>query len=218
MDQEYNLKNTLKLEHFISFEGIDGSGKTTQIKLLKKHLENKGYEVYELREPGGTVLSERIRDILLDKQYTNMSDRAEMLLYSAARNQLLNEKIIPLLKSGYFILADRFVDSTTAYQGYGRQLDLEMVHQVNLAATYGILPGITFYLEISPALSQQRLKMSSKQVDRLEDQGIEFYERVFEGYRALSQTFAHRMYRLDGSEPVESVQRKIRSIVDKKQE
>lgn len=204
---------TVNLHHFISFEGIDFSGKTTQIGLLKKFLNAHGKKVYVLREPGGTVLSEKIRDILLDKVHAEMTSVAEIFLYSAARNQLVEEKIRPLLEQGYFILADRYVDSTTAYQGYGRQLDPEMVRHINSFATQGIMPGITFYLEVPPEIAAERLKKSRKTADRLEGQGIDFYRRVFEGYRDICNKNQSRVYNIDGIRSVDEVHKKIIEIV-----
>ncbi|MGD9899174.1 MAG: dTMP kinase, partial [Calditrichaceae bacterium] len=169
------MKKVLDTTRFISFEGIDFSGKTTQIELLHNYLNTKGFQVYILREPGGTVISEKIRDLLLDIKHDNMDSRAEMFLYSAARVQLLTEKIIPLLKKGYFVLADRYVDSTTAYQGYGREIDPGIIKNINRAATFDILPGITFYLEIDPAMASKRRINSGRSEDRLESAGIEFY-------------------------------------------
>lgn len=206
----------LDLNRFISFEGIDFSGKSTQISLLKEFLTGKGLKVYVLREPGGTILSEQIREILLDKKHSNMTAIAEIFLYSAARNQLLQERILPLLKKGYFILADRYVDSTTAYQGYGRRLNLEMVRQINLAATEGILPGITIYLEVSPSIAAGRLKISRKTADRLEEQGIEFYERVFHGYKEICNKNASRLYKIDGSLSVNQVHGQILKVLKSK--
>lgn len=207
---------TVNVSRFISFEGIDFSGKSTQIALLKKYLEEQKHQVYVLREPGATILSEQIRDILLDKSHSNMTPVAEMFLYSAARNQLLNEKILPMLDQGFFIIADRYVDSTTAYQGYGRQLELNMVQQINQAATGGILPGITFYLDVPPSIAMQRLKNSNKTADRLEGQGIDFYTRVFDGYRAICNKNKARVFKLDGTQPVEAVHKRIREIVKTK--
>jgi dTMP kinase len=203
----------MDLKRFISFEGIDFSGKSTQISLLSNYLSEKGYDVYVLREPGGTILSEQIRKILLDKQHSNMTSIAEIFLYSAARNQLLEEKIIPLLNKGYYVLADRYVDSTTAYQGYGRSLDLEMVKNINTAATKSILPFITFYLEIPPYIATERLKSSGKAADRLEVQGIDFYRRVFDGYKEISINNDSRFYTIDGLKSIENVHKEIRKIV-----
>ena len=159
---------------FISFEGIDYSGKTTQIELLRKELEAKGATVNVIREPGGTYISEQIRDILLDKTHQEMTDICEVFLYSAARNQLVNERIIPELKAGNFIIADRYVDSTTAYQGFGRRLPQDLIKNINQAATGGLLPGLTFFLEIDPSVVNQRKKKRNSKTDRLEISGDEF--------------------------------------------
>jgi len=206
----------LDRNRFISFEGIDYSGKSTQVALLKDFLNRKGLEVYVLREPGGTHLSEQIREILLDKVYSNMTPVAELLLYSAARNQLLEERILPLLEKGFIILADRYVDSTTAYQGYGRMLDLEDVEHINHAATRGIMPGITIYMEVSPAIAADRLKKSNKTADRLEGQGIDFYTRVFEGYKQICNKNKARWYKIDGTQPKKWVHQEIVKIIREK--
>jgi len=196
-------------KHFISFEGIDYSGKTTQINLLQAYLQKEGYQVYVLREPGGTVISEKIRDILLDKKHHDMNERAEIFLYSAARVQLVSEKIIPLLKEGYFIIADRYVDSTTAYQGYGRGIDLDMVKQINRAATFGLLPSITFYLEIAPRQAQQRRLNKGESADRLEGAGIDFYQRVFNGYKQLAEEEKERFHIIDAMQSVNAIHKQI---------
>lgn len=201
-------------QHFISFEGIDYSGKTTQINLLQAFLQKKGYSVYVLREPGGTVISEKIRDILLDRNHHEMTERAEIFLYSAARVQLVSEKIIPLLKEGYFVIADRYVDSTTAYQGYGRGLDLEMVKQINSAATFGLLPGITFYMEIEPEQAQQRRLESGAGADRLEDSGIDFYRRVFNGYKELIRKEPDRFHVINAMQSVNSIHKEIIDLLE----
>ena len=203
------LINDINRKHFISFEGIDYSGKTTQINLLQAYLQKEGYQVYVLREPGGTVISEKIRSILLDRKHNDMNERAEIFLYSAARVQLVSEKIIPLLKEGYFIIADRYVDSTTAYQGYGRGLDLDMVKQINRAATFGLLPSITFYLEITPQQAQQRRLNKGESADRLEGAGIDFYQRVFNGYRRLAEEEKERFHIIDAMQSVNAIHKQI---------
>ncbi|HID38551.1 MAG TPA: dTMP kinase [Calditrichaeota bacterium] len=200
-------------KHFISFEGIDYSGKTTQINLLQTHLERGGFQVYVLREPGGTVISEKIRSILLDQKHNDMNERAEIFLYSAARVQLVSEKIIPLLKEGYFIIADRYVDSTTAYQGYGRGLNLNMVKQINQAATFGLLPSITFYLEIPPEQAQQRRIVKGASADRLEGAGIDFYQRVFNGYKQIAKEEKKRFRIIDASQSVNTIHKQIVNLL-----
>jgi len=199
--------------HFISFEGIDFSGKTTQINLLKTFFLNSGYEVSIIREPGGTVISEKIRDILLDKKNSKMHDRTELFLYSAARVQLLEEKIIPLLNKGTIVIADRFVDSTTAYQGYGREIDPQIIRQINHIATRGILPGLTFYLKLDPQIAKQRRESRKTPEDRLEISGNKFYARVYKGYEEIADYYKERVVSIDASASIDSIQDKILEIV-----
>jgi dTMP kinase len=202
IDRDLNKK-------FISFEGIDFSGKSTQIALLKDYFEKKGEKVYLLREPGGTEISERIRTILLDKKNSKMHARTEMLLFNAARAQLTFEKIIPLLKDNKVILADRFFDSTTAYQGYGRQLELDLVHHVNDFATYGLYPGLTFYLKINPGEAFKRRIANGMAQDRLESSGQEFYDKVCAGYEEIAKSNPERFIIIDASQVKEAIHRHI---------
>jgi len=203
-------------KRFISFEGIDFSGKSTQIDLLKNYLESRHQRVYFIREPGGTRISEKIREILLDHRNETMEARTEILLYSAARAQLVSETIIPLLKQGHFVIADRFVDSTTAYQGYGREMDLAMVDNINQAATLNLLPGITFYLELRPQLARQRLQESGRSADRLEKAGIDFFIRVFNGYKIIAETNPQRFCIINAEQSVEIIHNIIKQEVSKR--
>ena len=203
-------------KHFYSFEGIDFCGKSTQIALLKTYLENRGRQVYVLREPGGTEISEKIREILLDKKHLIMNERTEMLLFSAARIQLTVEKIIPLLKAGYYVIADRFVDSTTAYQGYGRGLEQEIVEHVNQFATLGLLPCITFYLRITPEEAQKRRFENKLESDRLESAGNNFYKKVFIGYEKLAENHPNRFEIIDASQVIEEIHRQIIKCIESK--
>ncbi len=203
-------------KRFISFEGLDYSGKSTQITLLRDFLEKNGYQVYTMREPGGTSISEKIREILLDKKNRNMTERCEIFLYSAARVQLVEERILPLLNEGYFVVADRFVDSTTAYQGYGRQLDLQMVQSINQAATFGLLPSVTFYLRLLPEQMYERAPNSGRSPDRLETAGMEFYRRVFQGYEKLAENNPQRFVVIDATQSIEHIHQQIVEIVKKK--
>lgn len=203
----------MNTKRFVSFEGLDYSGKSTQIKLLTSYLEERGFDVYAMREPGGTEISEKIRHILLDKANVNMTERCEIFLYSAARVQLVQERIIPLLKKNYFVLADRYVDSTTAYQGYGRQLDLKMVDSINQAATFGLLPSITFYLRLLPEQIYERTKLSGRSLDRLEAAGHDFYRRVFQGYEKLVENNPQRFVVLDATESIEHIHQRVVEIV-----
>jgi dTMP kinase len=203
-------------KRFISFEGIDFSGKSTQIDLLKKYLESRHQQVYFIREPGGTRISEKIREILLDHRNETMEARTEILLYSAARAQLVSETIIPLLQQGHFVIADRFVDSTTAYQGYGREMDLAIVDNINQAATLGLLPGITFYLELPPELALQRMQESGRSADRLEKAGIDFFVRVFNGYKIIAETNPQRFCIIKAEQSVEVIHHIIKQEVSKR--
>lgn len=173
---------------FITFEGVEGSGKTTQIKLLAEKLEKKGYEVFLTREPGGTRLGEKIRDLLLDPDNIDMDDRAEILLYAADRAQHVSEKIIPALEAGKIVLADRYIDSNIAYQGYGRKLDMEMVKSINEWVIRKRWPDLTFLLDIDVKIGLERARnlTDDKKGDRLEQEIITFYRNIREGYLAMA--------------------------------
>ena len=156
---------------FITFEGPDGCGKTTQIDLLEKYLIQQGYSVFRTREPGGTHIGEQIRDVLHNRENTDMTCEAEILLYSASRAQLVQEKIKPALEEGTIVISDRFFDSTLAYQGYGRGLDLDDLRQITAFATGGLRPDLTVYLEIEPEEGLRRRQRDSEaEWNRLEDE------------------------------------------------
>lgn len=201
---------------FISFEGIDFSGKSTQISLLKSFLEESGQKVMVLREPGGTAISEQIRKILLDKKHLEMTDVSEMLLYSAARNQLVLEKVIPALLSGTFVIADRYVDSTTAYQGYGRGLPMDLIRLINKTVTNGVMPALTFYLAISEAEFLNRAGKLGQGTDRLENAGKKFFSQVRYGYTRIAETEPDRYRIIDGEQAVDVIQNEIRECVSQK--
>ncbi len=201
---------------FISFEGIDFSGKSTQIKLLTEALENVGQKVLLIREPGGTEISEKIRTLLLDKNNMKMTDVCEVLLYSAARHQLVSEIIKPALDKGVFVIADRFVDSTTAYQGFGRQIAMPFIKKLNLIATEEILPFITFYIDIDIETLNQRKISSGLEVDRLESQKDIFYKRIRKGYQKIADLNKSRIITLDGTNNVEKIKKNIWEIVTTK--
>jgi len=198
---------------FISFEGLDFSGKTEQARRLFEALRAAGYDVELLREPGGVEIAEAIRHILLDAKHGSMTDRTEILLYSAARAQITKEKIQPLLAAGKIIIADRFVDSTTAFQGFGRQIDLDFVRRVNRFVTWGILPNITFLLNISLAVAEARQRQSGKPLDRLEREDRNFHERVQQGYLQLAQAEPERFVVLDGTQDVAAVSQQINATL-----
>lgn len=169
----------------ISFEGIDGCGKSTHIKKLKAYLTDKGYDVHVFREPGGTPLSEQIREILLNSK-DDIHPLAESLLFSAARAQLVATRIRPLLDTGAIVILDRFYDSTTAYQGYGRQaVPVPDIERLNKLATQNLEPDITIYLKLDPEMAYQRRKKVRKE-DRMEQAGADFFKRVNAGFDALA--------------------------------
>lgn len=191
---------------FITFEGIDGSGKTTQIELLKKRLIEEGHEVSVFREPGGTEISEQIREILLDAKL-KIDPVTELLLFSAARSQLVVEKVVPLQKSGTIVILDRFYDSTTAYQGYGRNsVSTKHIHEINEIASHQNKPDLTFYMKISLEKAQKRTR--DKQKDRMELSGNEFYKKVIKGFDALSLS-EKRFVTLDATAPQQKVHSQI---------
>jgi dTMP kinase len=172
---------------FISFEGIDFCGKSTQVELLKNYLINKDKKVLLIREPGGTEISEKIRDILLDKKNYKMSIESEILLFSASRAQLVREKIRPFLEEGYYVISDRFHDSTTAYQGYGRGISIESVMNINRLAIGNTIPDITFIIDVPVYVSINRKNLKHKDdLDRIEISHDHFYEKVRAGYLQLA--------------------------------
>jgi dTMP kinase len=196
----------------LTFEGLDGSGKSTQIRLLADWLIAEGYPVTVLREPGGTRLSEEIRDLLLDPA-SRIEPFPELLLFSAARAQLVSERIKPLLESGSVVICDRFYDSTTAYQGAGRGLaDPVWLDGFHRLVTGGLTPRRTYLMEISPEEARVR-RLGRSDEDRMEASGTEFYRRVAEGYRSLAGREPERVRVLDGSAPVESISEAIRDDV-----
>lgn len=190
----------------ISFEGIDGSGKSTQIQLLKNYLQNSGKTINVYREPGGVSISEKIREILLNPEL-DIDPIAEMLLFSSARAQLVAEKVLPDLKAGKTVILDRFYDSTTAYQGYGRAvIDIEKVHQINEIASLGRAPDITFYLRLSWEESKQRTMHLED--DRMEKAGEDFFRKVIKGFDELAENHS-RFELIDAAAPVKDIHEKI---------
>ncbi len=193
---------------FITFEGLDLSGKTTQAELLMEKLK-RDHVVHFLREPGGTFIAERLREILLDRKHLEMCAAAELFLFSASRAQLVREVILPALQKGETVVCDRFDDSTTAYQGYGRRLSLEAIRQINDLATAGIRPTLTFFVDIPVEEIEQRKTRGGKTPDRMESSGRAFYERVRAGYQTLAKEEAERLVTINGMKPVEEVHRQV---------
>jgi dTMP kinase len=192
---------------FITFEGGEGSGKSTQVKALARRLEAAGMPVRVLREPGGTAVGEAIRAILLDPEHTGLDDTAEILLYEAARAQLVADVIEPALEAGEIVLCDRFYDSTTAYQGFARELPIDVVRRLNAIATGGLAPDRTLVLDVDPALGIAR---ATKQgADRLEAESLAFHHRVRAGFLAIAAEEPRRVRVIDASGDVGSVAREV---------
>jgi dTMP kinase len=197
----------------ITFEGSDGSGKTTQISLLKEYLNKKGFEVIYTREPGGTEISEKIRDIILDNRNSNMSDMCEALLFASSRAQLVNEVIKPAINNGKIVICDRFVESSIVYQGIGRNLGVEKIRLINEAALDGLRADITFMLTI-PFEEGLRRKAKQKSLDRLENSGIEFHRKVYEGFITLAETTDYIKI-IDANRSIEEIHKDILTIIEK---
>ena len=189
---------------FITMEGPDGSGKTTQIIELKDYFERQGYEVVVTREPGGTRISEEIRNIILNKENIEMNSVTEALLYAASRAQHVAEVIKPALDGGKIVLCDRFVDSSVVYQGIGRELGIEMVEGLNRAAVMGYMPDITFLFKIPPSIGIERKGTQGEQ-DRLEREELDFHERVYQGYMMLEKRYPDRIKGINAQNSVEYI-------------
>jgi dTMP kinase len=188
---------------FITFEGIDGSGKSTQIALLEARLLASGCKVLSLREPGGTEVSERIREILLDRT-SDISPVAELLLYSAARAQIVQQTIKPALVSGVTVLLDRFYDSTTAYQGAGRRVaDAEWIRSLHSLATGGLVPDRTIWIDVRPDIARKR--QEGTMLDRMEIEDREFFQRIHDCYEQLALGEPDRFLRVDGAMSIEAI-------------
>ena len=189
---------------FITFEGPDGSGKTTVATAVCERLQQQGYEVVHTREPGGIEISEEIRNIILDPKNTAMDARTEALLYAASRRQHLVEKVFPATRAGKIVICERFLDSSLAYQGYGRQLGFDEVLSINLFAIENTYPDMTIYLDVDEEVGLARLKDRSFK-DRLDQESIEFHHRVSEGYKEVLRRFKDRIEIIDASKDKETV-------------
>lgn len=195
---------------FITFEGLDGSGKTTQIQRTAVWLSDQGYDVLVKREPGGTELGEAIRDILLDHRWSDMTPRTEYLLYSASRAQLVEEIVKPhLQKSHAVIILDRYDDSSTAYQGGGRELGVGAIETINAFVTDGMIPAVTFFLDVDWPTCVARRKKANSTDDRLESSTHDFFERVRAAYLELCQRHPQRVVRIDAAQNEDDVFRRI---------
>jgi dTMP kinase len=204
---------------FLTFEGVDCSGKTTQAAMLVEALRARGGRlVHFIREPGGTAISERLREILLDRNNLELSELTELFLFSASRAQLVAQVILPALGRGEIVVCDRFYDSTTAYQGYGRGLDLEAVRRINAVATAGTYPDLTVLVDITVGEIEARKKTSGGSPDRMENSGREFYDRVRKGYLAIARREPGRFIVVDGMRSVHDIALDIRRAVEERLE
>ena len=197
---------------FITLEGGDGAGKSTQIRNIERFFEGKGLVVMHTREPGGTRIGEKLREILLDRGNAEMDAVTEMLIYAAARAQHVRECILPALEEGKIVIGDRFTDSSIAYQGFGRQLG-EQVAEVNRRATGGLEPDITFWLDIDPYVGRERAG-SAGELDRLETEKMDFHKRVRDGYRELMEKDPARIKRIDASKTIEEMRDDIYACLE----
>ena len=202
---------------FISFEGPDGSGKSTVSKLVKEKLEKDGISLILTREPGGSKIAEQIRNVILDKENTALDARAEALLYAASRRQHLVETILPALKEGKLVLCDRFVDSSLAYQGGGRNLGVDEVLNLNLFATQNIFPDYTLFFNISPEEGIKRLSCDKQRVaDRLDLESENFHDKVYDTFIELSKRFKDRYIIIDATKPINEVVEETYKIIKEK--
>ena len=197
----------------ITFEGIDGSGKSTQIQMLEHEFNKLEVKYKTFREPGGTELSEKIRAILLDKENIELISTDESLLFAAARAQLTAEQIKPAIEKGEFVICDRFTDSTIAYQGYGRGLDIKQLEEINYIATAGLTPDITFILDISPEAAAVRMEAEAS--DRMEEMGVDFFRRIRGGYIQIKEKNPNRYRLINAEQSPENVFKEIKEIIMK---
>lgn len=191
------------LGKFITLEGPDGSGKSTFIRLISEYMESKGISFIVTREPGGTPIGEKIRDIILDNENINMGSETEALLYAAGRSQHIHEKIIPALKEGKIVISDRFLLSSLAYQGVGRGLGIENVKMINDFGLRGIQPDLILFFHIDPEITLER--KTTQGGDRLEKEGNDFHRKVYEGYRELIEKYPENICRIDARKSVDEV-------------
>tara|TARA_B100000315_G_scaffold260061_2_gene319032 strand:- start:253 stop:870 length:618 start_codon:yes stop_codon:yes gene_type:complete len=192
---------------FITFEGIDGCGKSTQAKMLNDRLESSGKTIFLLREPGGTPISEQIRDVLLNPENDEILSITEATLLAASRSQLTREVILPELEKGHIIICDRYFDSSIAYQGYGRGLSIQWLTDLNSEATKGANPDVTIFVDIPIEVSRERIKSKSK--DRMEKEGFEFLEKVRSGYLEIAGEKQDKFITMDGTMTVEEIHSRI---------
>lgn len=202
---------------FITFEGPEGSGKTTIANMVLDTLKNEGYKVLYTREPGGIDIAEQIRQVILDKKNTAMDPKTEALLYAASRRQHLVEKVLPALKDNTIVLCDRFVDSSLVYQGVGRGLGIDTVYQMNLFAIDDIMPDLTIFFDVKPEIGLSRIhKDENREVNRLDLETLDFHQKVYNGYCEVAKHFKNRITSVDASKSIDEVYTQVLEMVKQK--
>ena len=200
---------------FISFEGTEGSGKTSVIKEVKKHLESQGYNVVITREPGGIKISEKIRDIILDVDHIEMDPRTEALLFAASRRQHLIEKVIPALKQGKIVLCDRFVDSSLVYQGIARNLGIDNVYSINKFAIESTLPDLTIFVDVRPEVGLKRVfDTPNREINRLDLEKLNFHKKIYQGYLDLIEKYPNRIKKINGEQAILDVAKEAIHLIN----
>ena len=190
---------------FITLEGPEGSGKTTVSQLLVKKLIDDGHQAILTREPGGIAIAEQIRNVILNKDNTNMDSRTEALLLAAARRQHLVEKIIPEVENGKIVICDRFIDSSLAYQGYARGIGIQDVYDLNMFAIDGFMPDKTLFFDVDFITGLKRIQENNREFNRLDLEGNEFHQKVYDGYQEVIKMFPDRFVKIDASKSIEEV-------------
>lgn len=203
---------------FITFEGCDGCGKTSVIQALSIELQKAGITPLVTREPGGSLIAEEIRNIILDKKNTMMDPRTEALLYAASRRQHLAEIVLPALKEGKIVISDRYLDSSLAYQGYARNIGIDAVYSINAFAIDDTMPDITFFLDVRPEVALKRIAQNrdESEINRLDLEKLEFHNKVYDAYLLLLKKFPERIVRIDASKTIEEEVKEIKNIISHK--
>ncbi len=201
-------------KQFITFEGPEGSGKSTILKAVEKELKSRDIDILSTREPGGIEISERIRDVILDVHHTGMDAKTEALLYAASRRQHIVEKIRPALEQGKMVLCDRFIDSSLAYQGFGRNLGMDEIFKINAFAIESTMPDLTIFIDTPPQVGLDRVFDNHRAIDRLDLESLDFHERVYAGYKYLLQQWPQRIVRVDGNQSLEAVIKDVLELIN----
>lgn len=207
------LLELIWVKRFITFEGGEGSGKTTLIELLVSELRENGYDIIQTREPGGSKIAEQIRNVILNIENTNMDYITEAYLYAASRRQHLSEVIIPALNANKIVICDRFIDSSLAYQGYARGIGIDKVYKINEYATNGLLPDLTIYIDVDPTIGLNRIKTNHRKVDRLDLEELAFHKKVREGYLEVAKMFSERIKIIDGNRNIEDIYKDVKQLI-----